>query len=286
MYPLIFAFLPDKSQTTYQRLFTTLKAAATDNNTPLNPTTIFMDFETAARNAAETAFPAATLKGCLFHYCQRIWKKVQTLGLTDQYKNNDDLHRHVRRASALPLVPPQQVEDVWFHALDDYQTDDPKTTDFNDYVTEQWVNREPAKWNHYSTVGPTTTNHIEGWHHKLNNQLNKAHPNLFLIIQKLQNVQAATEIQLIQYAAGGKRKTRKLKYRNIDTRLGDLKERLQQGHIDVNHYTDAVSRLLKLGWRQRFYCSIFIVILSLIQCYYYDMYNVLYFLLWFIYSWI
>ncbi|VDI05116.1 Hypothetical predicted protein [Mytilus galloprovincialis] len=82
---------------------------------------------------------------------------------------------------------------------------------------------------------------------KLNNQLNKAHPNLFLIIQKLRNTQAATEIRLIQYDAGGKRKTRKLKYRNIDNRLTQLKERLQKGQINVNHYTDAVSHLLKLG---------------------------------------
>ncbi|CAG2249608.1 unnamed protein product [Mytilus edulis] len=122
-----------------------------------------------------------------------------------------------------------------------------KLVHFNDYVTEQWVDREPERWNHFSTVGTRTTNHLEGWHHKLNNQLNKDHPNLFLIIQKLQNTQAATEIRLIQYAAGGKRKTCKLKYRNINNTMTQLKERLQQGQINVYQYTDAVSHLLKLG---------------------------------------
>ncbi|VDI42369.1 Hypothetical predicted protein, partial [Mytilus galloprovincialis] len=48
MYPLIFAFLPDKCQTTYQRLFAILKASGADNNTPINPNIIFMDFESAA----------------------------------------------------------------------------------------------------------------------------------------------------------------------------------------------------------------------------------------------
>ncbi|VDH96256.1 Hypothetical predicted protein [Mytilus galloprovincialis] len=222
MYPSIFAFLPDKCQTTYQRLFTILKASGADNNTPINPNRIFMDFESAARNAAETAFPTANIKGCLFHFCQRIWKKVQTLGMTDmteEYKNDPLLHQHVQRASALLLVPPRQVEDVWFYALNNYQTEDAHVTSINDYVTEQWVEREPERRNHFSTVGPTTTNHLEGWHHKLNNQLNKAHPNLFLIRQKLRNTQAATEIRLIQYAAGGKHKTRKLKYRNVDNKL-------------------------------------------------------------------
>ena len=159
-------------------------------------------------------------------------------------KNNPAVHQHVRRASALPLVPTDQVDNVWFHALNDFQTDDINITRFNnfqtddinitrfnDYVTEQWVESDTERWNHYTTVGPRTTNHLERWHHKLNNQLHKAHPNLFLVIQKLQNIQAANEIRLIQYAAGGKRKTQKLKYRSIDSRLDQLKERLQQGEI-------------------------------------------------------
>ncbi|VDI75107.1 Hypothetical predicted protein [Mytilus galloprovincialis] len=50
-----------------------------------------------------------------------------------------------------------------------------------------------------------------------------------------------------QNDAGRKRKTRKLKYRNIDNRLTQLKDRLQQGQINVYHYTNAVSHLLKLG---------------------------------------
>jgi hypothetical protein len=82
----------------------------------------------------------------------RIWKKVQKLGLTEQYKNNPAVQQHVRRASALPLVPTDQVDNVWFHALNDFQTDDINITRFNnfqtddinitrfnDYVTEQWV---------------------------------------------------------------------------------------------------------------------------------------------------
>ena len=103
-----------------------------------------------------------------------------------------------------------------------------------------------ANWNHYSTVGPRTTNHIEGWHHKLNNQLHKAHPNLYIIIELLQKTQASNEIRLIQYAAGGKRKTRKLKYRMLDARLQQQKQRLTQGEVDVYQYTDIVSHLLKL----------------------------------------
>ena len=98
------------------------KASRTNNNKPEAPTTIFMDYG-----------------DCLFHSCLSIWKKPQTLGLTEQYRNNTTLHHYVRRASALPLVPSDQVEDAMFNALDDYQTDDPKVTSSNDYMTEHWV---------------------------------------------------------------------------------------------------------------------------------------------------
>jgi hypothetical protein len=76
-------------------------------------------------------------------------------------KNNPAVHQHVRRASALPLVPPDQVDNVWFHALNDFQTDDINITRFNDYVTEQWVETDTERWNHYTTVGPRTTKHLE-----------------------------------------------------------------------------------------------------------------------------
>ena len=52
------------SQATYQRLFGILTTAATDNNTPLNQTTLFLDFESEACIAAERAFPHTVILTC------------------------------------------------------------------------------------------------------------------------------------------------------------------------------------------------------------------------------
>jgi hypothetical protein len=60
-------------------------------------------------------------------------------------------------------------------------------------------------WNHFDTDGPRTTNHLEGWHHKLKNHVAHPHPNIFYLINLLKEQQASTEIKLIQYSAGGKR---------------------------------------------------------------------------------
>ena len=103
-------------------------------------------------------------------------------------------------------------------------------------------------WNHFDTDGPRTTNHLEGWHHKLKNHVAHPHPNIFYLINLLKEQQASTEIKLIQYSAGGKRVPRKGKYVEIDNRLVNLKRRLRNNLITHVNYADAASHLLHLEW--------------------------------------
>ena len=44
------------------------------------------DWEQASRNAFKEVFPQIRIYGCLFHYTQRIWSKVQKLGLTHDFQ--------------------------------------------------------------------------------------------------------------------------------------------------------------------------------------------------------
>ena len=114
-------------------------------------------------------FPMLTINECFFHYTQCIWRKIQKCGLQAYYKENDDITKLVRRATVLPLVPQNKVEDVWFNALQDTGDADkvPDTTTYTDYVTRHWVETHIFLWNHYLTDGPRTTNHLEDWHNKI-----------------------------------------------------------------------------------------------------------------------
>jgi len=177
MYPLVYALLPGKSETVYTRFLTLLKQACDQHQLQLQPSTIFLDYEIAIRNAAYRIFPGITAKGCFFHYTQCIWRKTQDTGLQIHYKNNNDIKTLVRRAAVLPLVPIEHVQDIWFNALEDINLADTNinTESFTDYVTEYWVESNQHFWNHFNTDGPRTTNHLEGWHHKLKNHV--AHPH-------------------------------------------------------------------------------------------------------------
>ena len=51
---------------------------------------------------------------------------------------------------------------------------------------------------------------------------------------------------MIQYAAGGKQVPKKRKYREIDHRLTELKQRLHNQEIALDQFSDTASYLLHL----------------------------------------
>lgn len=185
------------------------------------------------------------MKGCFFHYTQCIWRKVQGCGLAVRFREEDSVRLLVRRAAVLPLVPEHRVEDVWLEALEDNEDDDHDVLRFKDYVTETLVEGHLTHWNHYDNDGSRTTNVVEGWHHKFNRMCRRPH-NIFMFIQLIQKVQAANEAKMIQLAAGGVVRPKKKKYRQLDTRIRQLKDRLLQGNIQLMEYADAASHLIHL----------------------------------------
>ena len=55
------------------------------------PTRVVLDFEIGMWEAirAHAFFSASQLQGCLFHFTQCIWRKVQDLGMRQDYINDD-----------------------------------------------------------------------------------------------------------------------------------------------------------------------------------------------------
>jgi len=246
LFPLVFALLPNKTERTYLRLFSMLKDVVQQRiDRVFTPEIIILDFEVAARNAIHTVFPMATLRGCFFHYTQCIWRKTQACGLATRYREEDDVRRLVRRAAVLPLVPPGAIEDVWFEALESVEMT-PDINRFTDYVTETWVEGDIFQCSHFDHDGPRTTNHVEGWHSRMNKKCQRPHPNVYAMVRFLQKEQASNEAKIIQLRAGAKQRPRKRKYIELDSRLVNLKNKLSDGRLGVLEYADAASYLLHI----------------------------------------
>ena len=248
MTPVVYAFLPGKSQAVYTRFFSLLQDKMTDLGLDFAPTSAVLDFEVAVHNSLKNLFPGINTKGCFFHFTQCIWRKAQSTGLQNPYRDNEDVRTLVRRAAILPLIPLDCIDDVWFQTLEDRDDANltPLTEPFTDYVTEQWVEGDRTCWNHFGTEGPRTNNSIEGWHSKIKKMTQHSHPNIYTAIQMFKDIQNSNEIRKIQIAAGGTIRPRAKKYLNIDRRLSILKERYQAGILDIMEYADLASQLLHL----------------------------------------
>ena len=71
------------------------------------------DYETAIINAAENTFPGISIYGCYFHFTKAIWRKVQQLGLSVQYRQIADVRNFIRRVMALGFLPINIVRMNW-----------------------------------------------------------------------------------------------------------------------------------------------------------------------------
>jgi len=111
--PVVFLVLPDKSTQTYSKAFTAVKQICTTNGLGFAPQSIMIDFECAAKQAWSQVFPEIEIQGCMFHFGQSIWRKIQALGLASDYNNHIQFQKWARLIFSLPLIPPSRIDDLW-----------------------------------------------------------------------------------------------------------------------------------------------------------------------------
>lgn len=66
-----------KTLTMYVSVFRELLVVAANYELNLCPSHIVCDFEMGIISAIKECFPTTDLRGCLFHFGQIIWRKVQ-----------------------------------------------------------------------------------------------------------------------------------------------------------------------------------------------------------------
>ena len=217
IFPVVYALLSSRTEEAYQHLLQeilTLKEG-------LNPDSIMVDFELAAIRAFQNTFPTATITGCMFHFGQCVWRKLQAEGFSERYRNEPDFALLVKRLLALAFVPPQDVIDLFEHLIED-----PAYRDIEaicDYMEDNFIGRlrrgrrGPPRfslqlWSQFSRVIdnlPRSNNAIEGWHNAFNNVVGFAHPTTTKLARKLQQEQHSTQLLRRQLELGttpGKKK--------------------------------------------------------------------------------
>ena len=228
-YPRAFILLPDKTQATYDKAFLEIRKLRPN----INPCQILIDFERAIRNSCNYNFTGSTSVGCLFHFCQTIYRKICQLGYKVLYSNDGSFATKIKMFCALAFLPPEEVIDTF----EDLCEDKSIPIDFISYFELTYIGPKRGRrgrreeplypvnfWNVYSRVIqelPRTNNALEGFHSALRTSITSKHPNIWKLIDALRKEESLTQTKII-HAQRGDNPQKKRKYKSIDTRIRNL----------------------------------------------------------------
>ena len=214
MVPLLYACLPNKTKSTYRRMWQAindLPAFGADNP----PKQLLADFEPGAYGAALEVFPAVDLSGCYFHLGQSVDRQVAHLGPRERYLSDRHFRVRVKSLPALAFLPPGDVVEVFDQMQPSFADDE---VDLLAYFENTYVGRPSpagrrpplfpiALWNVHDRMahGYTRTNNaVEGMHNSFSNYLlDGARPTVWAFIEGLKRQQSLANIDMGKVAAGG-----------------------------------------------------------------------------------
>lgn len=75
-----------------------------------------LDFESAIWRAIAVTFPGVLCRGCIFHWKQAVWRKVQEVGLQRAYTKKNEFYVVLNKLMSLPYLPKEVIPDQ-FHLL-------------------------------------------------------------------------------------------------------------------------------------------------------------------------
>ncbi|XP_063378931.1 uncharacterized protein LOC134665838 [Cydia fagiglandana] len=172
--PCVYALLPNKRQTTYERMFQLIK----ENIPSFEPDHIKIDFEIAAANAIKCVYPTAKISGCFFHYKQAVYTNADSLGATSTREGCS----HVAKCAAIAHLPAMKIHEAWMSILEMSPRKD-EILSFNDYMLKQWVKVDMIHMVSCYGHRHRTNNVVESWHRKMNNRIHNNSSLLFFISQ-------------------------------------------------------------------------------------------------------
>ncbi|KAG0442190.1 hypothetical protein DMUE_0464 [Dictyocoela muelleri] len=204
--PLVYAFMKNKSKSSYYKLFSYIKNNINDKY----PEFIIIDFEMAALLAIREIFKYSKTQGCFFHLSQIGFKYVQKFNLSTEYKSNILIRETFRMMLALAFVPIDKFDlevsklDLYINQNNDLKTLIPLWIFFKSTYCQS-IEKTKVKeisifsilfWSVHERVlkdQPRTNNALEGWNSSLNNNIFQKNPSLYEIGNELKKHHAIVE---------------------------------------------------------------------------------------------
>ena len=181
-FPLAFVLMSRRRCKYYKKVLKAIKNLLHDE---VKLQCVVANFETASWQAVQTVFPNVRLQGCLFHWTQAVWRKVQEIGLGTAYKKDDAVHKYIKKIMALPFLPHEHIIPM-FETLKGFATSS-LLQSLVSYVQSTWIDSiiwSPDRWSVFQR-SVWTNNDVEGWHRRLNHNARPAKLPIYMLINLL-----------------------------------------------------------------------------------------------------
>ncbi|CAF4124927.1 unnamed protein product [Rotaria magnacalcarata] len=240
--PCVFAMTVNKKAITYRQIFSELKHLASERGKHFLPNLIVIDFESGVIPVIKTEFPSSKHYGCYFHYTQCIYKRIQQLGIQQQYFNDEVLRGLCKKLMALALMPQDTVLAGYKEIRTNAESlQDAPMKQLLTYFENNWLS-DIDMWN-VSTTDSRTNNVCEGYHSRMNHRIHRNHPNMWQFIKFFQAEEKRLQTIVLQWSAGASKKANP-RTTFIQNRINTLHDRYDNGAIDSSDLLTGLSMLI------------------------------------------
>ena len=216
--PCVFCLSPDKKKTTNEKMLEMLLETTRELQIELCPEEMFVYLEVSFYAALSSTWPSCKIRLCHFHLSQSWFRKIQELGLTAEYKNNDsEIGQWLKSFFAIPLLPTKDIEECFAFTLMPIQPPSEKA--------DMWagIDKEDV----------TTTNSFEAFHMHFSKRI-CPHPNIYSFLETLKHEQEKVNLKIL--CAGQPSPKKRKEYRDKKQKKEQLYQQYVNGEIDLTVY--------------------------------------------------
>jgi len=257
----IFCLLQNKSQKTYENVFNIILEKCADINLNPCPNVLNIDFEKAVINAAKNILGHhIKIQGCFYHLCQSTHRKIQSLGLEKHYRENEFFSTFCRMLDGLAFLPINDVPRglIYLKTIMPQEANELMEYFDSTYIGGRIIKNNtrsnvirrtpaafpPSVWNvHEVTLndGQRTNNQTEGWNHRFSKLVNRSHPSIWLLIEKMRLELGVDEVKIGQRDIGQPLAKKKKMYIGMQEKLKKICEEYKNNERSIENFLKCIA---------------------------------------------
>ena len=194
--------------------------------------------------AASDVFPNVKFLGCVLHWAQAVWCKIQAVGLQGAYTNDTSTHSYLRKLLSLPYLPHEHINQAFYQLAAQEVT--PALQEICNYISTTWISNPllpTSSWPAFMR-NTRTNNDVEGWHCQLNAHAKKSNLPFYVLIQLLHKEALTTVIEVWLISDKKLKCIQKKSFQQLQGQLFQLWEQYAAGMKSASQFLKACSKLI------------------------------------------